>query len=166
MTTSTAPERTEAAEYYFTYIHQVGAGDIRQILGDQTGEALATLQGISEEKSLHRYGPDKWSIRQVLSHLNDAERMFVLRAFWFARGLEGALPSFIRTSRLPQPERRRAHGPATSRSFGPSAPRPCLSSKAWGPTIGTGAASPAVIRSRSVRWPTSQPDTSRTICGF
>lgn len=94
MTTTTAPDRTEAAEYYFTYIDKVGAGDICQILAAQSAETLSILHGISEEKSLHRYAPEKWSIRQVLSHLNDAERAFVFRAFWFARGLEGALPSF------------------------------------------------------------------------
>jgi len=91
---TTAPDRTEAAEYYFTYIDKVGAGDIRQILADQSAETLAILRGISEEKSLHRYAPDKWSIRQVLSHLNDAERAFVFRAFWFARGFDTPLPSF------------------------------------------------------------------------
>lgn len=94
MTTTTAPDRTEAAEYYFTYIDKVGAGDICQILAAQSAETLAILQGISEEKSLHRYAPEKWSIRQVLSHLNDAERLFVFRAFWFARGFDSHLPSF------------------------------------------------------------------------
>ena len=52
------------------------------------------LSGISEEKSLHRYAPEKWSIREVLSHMNDCERVFVFRAFWFARGFSDPLPSF------------------------------------------------------------------------
>ena len=88
------PDRSEAAEYYFTYIDQVGTGDIRDILEAQLPETLALLQAIPEERSLHRYAPDKWSIRQVLGHLNDCERLFQARAFWFARGFDTALPSF------------------------------------------------------------------------
>ena len=95
MTTTTAPDRTEAAEYYFTYIDQVpGDGDISRILESQSTETLALLRGIPEERSSHRYAPGKWSIRQVVSHLNDTERMFVFRALWFARGFDSPLPSF------------------------------------------------------------------------
>ena len=90
----TAPDRTEAAEYYFTYINQVPAGDILQVLEGQAGETLALLRSISEERSEHRYAPDKWSIREVIGHVNDTERLFVFRAFWFARGFDSALPSF------------------------------------------------------------------------
>ena len=88
------PDRSEAAEYYFTYIDQVGAGDICDILEVQTGEMVALLRAIPEEVSQHRYAPGKWSIRQVLSHINDAERLFVFRALWFARGFDTPLPSF------------------------------------------------------------------------
>jgi hypothetical protein len=49
---------------------------------------------MSEERSLHRYAPDKWSIRQVLSHINDTERAFTFRALWFARGFDEPLASF------------------------------------------------------------------------
>jgi hypothetical protein len=94
MTTATAPDRTEAAAYYFTYIDQVGDGDIRGILKAQLPETLEALNGISEDRSLHRYAPDKWTIRQVVGHLNDTERMFVFRALWFARGFDTPLPSF------------------------------------------------------------------------
>jgi uncharacterized damage-inducible protein DinB len=94
MIMTTAPDRTEAAEYYFTYIGQVPAGDIREILDTQAGETLALLEGISEEESLRRYAPGKWSIRQVASHVNDTERAFVFRALWFARGFDTPLPSF------------------------------------------------------------------------
>ncbi len=88
-------DRTEAAEYYYTYIDQVPKGeDIRRILDVQLGETLSALRGITESKSLHRYAPDKWSIRQVVGHLNDTERLFVFRAMWFARSLGSELPSF------------------------------------------------------------------------
>jgi hypothetical protein len=94
MTNMTAPDRTEAAEYYFTYIDQVPGGDICEILRVQLPETVTLLNGISEEQSLHRYAPEKWSIRQVVSHLNDTERLFVFRALWFARGFDSPLPSF------------------------------------------------------------------------
>jgi uncharacterized damage-inducible protein DinB len=89
------PEPNEAASYYFKYIDQVQSDtDIVGTLEIQLDETLAFLQGISEEKSLHRYAPDKWSLRQVLNHLNDTERMFLFRALWFARGFDSPLPSF------------------------------------------------------------------------
>jgi len=94
MTTIASPDPTEAAEYYFTYINQVAPGDIVRTLEEQAGRTLDLLGGISEERSLHRYAPGKWSIRQVLSHINDTERVFVFRAFWFARGYDTALPGF------------------------------------------------------------------------
>lgn len=88
------PDSTESAEYYFTYINQVPPGDILTTLEMQFPETLSFLEGISEERSLTRYAPGKWSIRQVVSHLNDCERLFVFRAFWFARGFDTPLPSF------------------------------------------------------------------------
>jgi hypothetical protein len=94
MATTTMPARTEAADYYFTYIDKVGRGDICATLEAQTGDTVGFLRGISDERSLHRYAPDKWSIREVVGHLNDAERLFVFRAFWFARGFDTSLPSF------------------------------------------------------------------------
>ncbi|MFN2602212.1 MAG: DinB family protein [Gemmatimonadaceae bacterium] len=91
---STVPDHSEAADYYFTYIDQVPKGDIREILRTQLPEIVEQLKGISEEKSLYRYEPGKWSIREVVSHVNDGERVFAARAFWFARGFDSPLPGF------------------------------------------------------------------------
>jgi len=91
---SRAPGRDEAAEFYFTYIDKVPPGDIRETLERQAGEAPELLGSVSEEGSLHRYAPGKWSLREVASHVADAERLFSFRAFWFARGFEEPLPSF------------------------------------------------------------------------
>ncbi len=88
------PERNEAAPYYFKYIDRISGGNIVGVLETQLEEMLALLSGISEEKSLHRYASGKWSVRQVLSHVNDVERVFLSRAFWFARGFDSPLPSF------------------------------------------------------------------------
>jgi len=88
------PDRTEAADYYFRYIDQVRGDDICRVLDEQVSETLTLFRRISEEQSLQRYAADKWSIREVVSHLSDTERLFVFRAFWFARGFDSALPSF------------------------------------------------------------------------
>jgi hypothetical protein len=92
------PVAGDAAPYYFTYIDRVEGNDCLAAMTAQLDEAVAFFAGIPETTSRHRYAPDKWSIRQVLSHLNDTERVFVMRALWFARGLcvspETALPSF------------------------------------------------------------------------
>lgn len=88
------PEPNEVAPYYFKYIDRVRSDDVVGVLETQLDEAVAFLRGISEEKSLHRYAPDKWSIRQLINHVSDTERVFLFRAFWFARGFDSPLPSF------------------------------------------------------------------------
>jgi hypothetical protein len=88
------PAIGDAAPYYFTYIDQVEGDDCLTTMTEQLDDALAFFGGITEEKSLHRYAPEKWSIRQSLSHVNDTERVFILRALWFARGFDTPLPSF------------------------------------------------------------------------
>jgi hypothetical protein len=88
------PQDTEAAPYYFTYINQVSGDDIRAILANQLDESLNLFSGITEEKSMHRYTPDKWSIREVLNHVSDTERALAFRALWFARGFDTPLPSY------------------------------------------------------------------------
>ena len=94
MSVTASPDRTEAAEYYFTYINQVPGGDIVEILQRQLPDTMTLLEGIPEARSTHRYAADKWTIREVVSHINDCERLFVFRAFWFARGFDTPLPSF------------------------------------------------------------------------
>lgn len=87
------PERHEAAAYYFKYIDRVPDGDIRATLETQLEETLAFLKSIPEGRERHRYAADKWTIAEVVSHINDIERVFAFRAFWFARGQEPPLPS-------------------------------------------------------------------------
>ncbi len=87
-------QEIEAAPYYFRYINLVTDADIVAGLQSQMDQTLPFLTGISEEKSLHRYASDKWSIRQVMNHVNDVERVFLFRALWFARGFTAPLPGF------------------------------------------------------------------------
>jgi|SRR5215468_9064110 len=88
------PERTETAPYYFTYIDRIESDDVVGVLDKQSEETVALLTRVSEDKSLHRYAPDKWSMREVLNHVSDSERVFLLRALWFARGFHTPLPSY------------------------------------------------------------------------
>lgn len=88
------PDRTEAAEYFFTYIDKARTDDILGHLETQTNQLLTFFATISEDQSLHRYEPAKWSFRETLSHINDTERVFSFRAFWIARGDESPLPGF------------------------------------------------------------------------
>lgn len=88
------PARNEAASYYFKYIDRIPSGDIMQVLETQLQELPLFFRSISEQKSLHHYAPGKWSIRQVLNHINDSERAFLFRAFWFARRFPTPLPSY------------------------------------------------------------------------
>jgi hypothetical protein len=97
----TRPDRTEAADYFFTYIDQVGDGDIRDILRTQLGEAMSLFRDIDEHRAASRYAPDKWTIRTVLGHVNDTERVFTYRALWFARGFDTPLPSFDQSVAVP-----------------------------------------------------------------
>ena len=90
----TRPQPNEAASYYFPYIDLVTSDEIVPAIMSQLVETLDFLQGISEEQSLQTYEPGKWTIRELLNHVNDGERLFVYRAFWFARGFEDPLPSF------------------------------------------------------------------------
>jgi DinB superfamily len=88
------PQPNEAAPYYFTYINQVAGEDAVAVIRKQADEYTPFLQSISEEQSLHRYAPGKWSIRQVLNHVTDTERAFAFRALWFARSFKEPLPSY------------------------------------------------------------------------
>ena len=82
------PERTEAADYYFKYIDLVPDGDIRALLEAQLSDMTTLLEQVTPERVDYRYAPDKWSISEVVGHLNDTERLFAFRAFWFARGFD------------------------------------------------------------------------------
>jgi uncharacterized damage-inducible protein DinB len=88
------PTSGEYAPYYARYVGTVPDGDLLEVLERQGRETVALLQSIDETKSQFRYAPGKWSIREVVGHLTDAERVFTYRALSFARGSTSPLPSF------------------------------------------------------------------------
>src|ERR1039457_4845049 len=90
----TPPEVTEYNSYYGRYVSLVPGGDLTQTLDAQLAQSLPMLGAIGEQKSLYRYAPGKWSIKEVLGHLIDAERIFTYRALRFARRDPTPLPGF------------------------------------------------------------------------
>jgi hypothetical protein len=95
------PAANEAAPFYSTYIDRIASDDVLATLEAQRHTTLSVIANITEEKSLHRYAPDKWSIRQLLNHVSDAERVFLYRALWFARGYDTPLPGFDQNIAVP-----------------------------------------------------------------
>ena len=90
----TQPEATEYAPYYEKYTSLVPVGDVIAILSSQLDDTLSFLRHLSEEQADSRYAPGKWSIKEVVGHIIDAERIFGHRALRFARNDQTALPGF------------------------------------------------------------------------
>lgn len=88
------PEKAEYTEYFHRYVSLVPDGDLLDLLDKQAAETRAMLGSLSDGDARFRYGPDKWSIKQVVGHLADTERVMSYRALCFARGDETVLPSF------------------------------------------------------------------------
>lgn len=88
------PSHTEFAPFHAGYVASVPEGDVLAMLKKQSGETRRLLARIGEKKSRYRYAPGKWTIREVVGHLTDAERVFAYRALTFARGDKTPLPGF------------------------------------------------------------------------
>jgi hypothetical protein len=88
------PSGTEYAPFYAGYVALVPEAEILDVLEGQVAEILALAGRAAGEKEGHRYAEGKWSVRQVMGHLVDAERVFAYRAFCFSRGETAGLPSF------------------------------------------------------------------------
>jgi hypothetical protein len=85
MTALPRPADSEYAEYYRRYVGLVPDGEIVLTLKEQLGETLALLEAVPEDRETYRYGEGKWSIREVVGHLMDTERLFAFRALAMAR---------------------------------------------------------------------------------
>jgi hypothetical protein len=91
---ATRPASDEFAPYYEKYVARVPEGDIVATLASHIGETGTFLRSLPESMGDHRYGPDKWSIREVIGHISDAERVFAYRALRFSRGDTTPVPGF------------------------------------------------------------------------
>jgi hypothetical protein len=96
------PAADEYAPYYGRYIAQVPAGEILDQLDRQREEVLARFRTVPEAKGAHRYAPGKWSVRQVVCHLSDTERIMAYRALRIARADATTLPGFDENAYAPE----------------------------------------------------------------
>jgi hypothetical protein len=94
MPTIARPETTEYAPYYQKYLDHVPDGDVLDLLEQQLGDTVHLLSGVSEERGGHRYAEGKWTVKEVVGHMIDTERVFAYRALCFARGDAGPFPGF------------------------------------------------------------------------
>lgn len=101
-TTLIRPAEGEHAPFYAGYVARVPEGDIVSLLERQMEETAAFLGGLPESLGDHRYGPGKWSIKEVVGHLADAERVFAYRALRFARGDATPLAPFDENAWVPE----------------------------------------------------------------
>jgi hypothetical protein len=92
----TRPGAGALPDYYLGYIEGIPAevDEVLPALRAQFREVVALTGGLSEERQRFSYAPGKWTVREVVGHLLDTERVFQLRALWFARGAESPQPGF------------------------------------------------------------------------
>lgn len=88
------PDPGEYAPFYAGYVAKVPAGDILDVLEGQLARVVDGLSDLSDDRVDFRYAEGKWSVRQVLGHVNDAERVFGYRALCIGRGESAPLPGF------------------------------------------------------------------------
>jgi uncharacterized damage-inducible protein DinB len=95
------PGADEHVAYYGKYIEKVPEGDLCRIMTDQLAATRALIASIPEARGTHRYAPGKWSIKEVLGHVCDSERIFSYRALRIARGDATPLPGFEQDDYVP-----------------------------------------------------------------
>lgn len=88
------PESTEHGPYYSRYISQVKSNDVLTYLARQAEELSGLLASRSEHDGDFRYAPDKWTVKEVVGHVNDAERVFAYRALRISRNDKTPLAGF------------------------------------------------------------------------
>ncbi|MGD8321639.1 MAG: DinB family protein, partial [Gemmatimonadota bacterium] len=86
------PAASEYAEYYGRYVERVPDGDIADILETQMTATQTLLASVPPDRETHRYAPGKWTVREVVGHMLDTERLFAFRCLWIARAAAGEQP--------------------------------------------------------------------------
>jgi uncharacterized damage-inducible protein DinB len=95
------PQTDEHLAYYGKYIEKVPDGDLISLLREQLMDTVALLKDVSPEKADYAYGPGKWTIKEVVGHIMDGERVFAYRALRFARNDHTDLPGFDENAWVP-----------------------------------------------------------------
>lgn len=88
------PELNSVPSFYHTYIKLVEENDVIAAIQKNAEAAMSLFESIPEEKWGYRYAPDKWSIKEMVQHIIDAERIFCYRSLCFARKEKASLPGF------------------------------------------------------------------------
>lgn len=88
------PDPSEYDPYYQHYISLVPEEDIRPALADQPADLRGVLDGVPEDKGIYAYAEGKWTIKEILSHLIDGERMFAYRLLRISRGDQTPIEGF------------------------------------------------------------------------
>ncbi len=86
------PSKNDYAEYYHKYVEELEGDNILKILDKQLNKNLELFNSVSEEKANYHYSEGKWSIKELLGHMVDTERIFAYRALCIARGEKQHLP--------------------------------------------------------------------------
>ena len=88
------PTAEEYAPFYARYVSLVPEEDVMAVLRSQPEELRRIASSVPPDHETHRYAPGKWSIREVVGHLCDADRVFGYRALCISRGERASLPAF------------------------------------------------------------------------
>lgn len=88
------PDRSDYADYWERYISLVPDDDILATIERQSGEVQRLIATMDDARASHRYAEGKWSVKEVIGHMTDAERVFGYRILSIARGDEQSLPGF------------------------------------------------------------------------
>jgi len=95
------PTKGEYADWHAGYVALVPEGDVRDHLRTQIFETITLLAGVAEAKAEQAYGPGKWTLKEVVLHMCDAERVFDYRLLRIARGDATPLPGFEQDEWVP-----------------------------------------------------------------
>jgi hypothetical protein len=137
---ATAPEPGEYSLFFAAYVAKARAfADPVARLGDQLGEVHSLLAPLPEAVQLHRYAPGKWSVKEVLGHLIDAERIFAYRALRIARADATPLAAFEENGYVAAAEIERCPWPELLEEFEHVPPAAWL-------RIGTSSGAPLSVR--------------------
>jgi hypothetical protein len=95
------PNADEFAEFYGSYVARVPDGDVRDHMRTQLFESVALLSGVPEQTAIKAYGAGKWTLKEVVLHMADAERVFSYRMLRIGRGDATPLAAFDENAWVP-----------------------------------------------------------------
>lgn len=88
------PNKEEYGSYYEGYVQKVGPGNIFDILKNQMHETYTLINSLTSKQALYQYAKDKWTVKEVVGHMVDSERIFACRALSIGKGGQQELPGF------------------------------------------------------------------------